>query len=105
MRPLSSVDISSGHLRILSTSTVSMIPAPRGVPMMVTPPSLASMHVSGHRLAFGGRSSSGEVIRTIKGPRWPLLVLEATTAMVGLARFLVANVHHGGRQGRGDGGR
>ena len=105
MRPLSSVDISCGHLRILSTSTVSMIPAPRGVPMMETPPSLASMHVSGHRLAFGGRSSSGEVIRTIKGPRWPLLMLEATTAMVGLARFLVANVHHGGRQGRGDRGR
>merc|ERR1719464_627430 len=80
-----------------------MIPAPREVPMLVTP-SLASMRVSGHRLAFGASNSSG-VIRTIKGSRWPLLMLEAATAMVGLARFLVADVHHGGRQGRGNRGR
>jgi hypothetical protein len=32
-------------------------------------------------------------------------MLEAATAMVGLARFRVADVHHGGRQGRGDRGR
>ena len=80
---------------MLSTSTVSIITAPR-IPMLVTP-SLASMRVSGQRLAFDA-SSSVPVICTIKGSRWPLLMLEAATAMVGLARLLVTDVHHGGRQ-------